>query len=80
MLQRNVGGNVGNLYGVGQGRWAVIDGVLVVRRPVPKSKAMQEQCSCKVVIRREKFKAVSIHCLGLLESYDLREDNKIGMN
>ena len=33
-----------------------------------------------VVIEREKsLKAVSIYCLGLLESYNLREDNKRGM-
>ena len=36
---------------------------------------------CKIVIGREnKFKAVSIHCLGLFECYDFREDNKRGMD
>tara|TARA_B110000008_G_C16542133_1_gene392744 strand:- start:7 stop:129 length:123 start_codon:yes stop_codon:yes gene_type:complete len=34
-----------------------------------------------VVIEREKsLKAVSIYCLGLFESYRLREDNKREMN
>ena len=34
-----------------------------------------------VVIEREKsLKAVSIYCLGLFESYDLREDNKRRIN
>ena len=51
-------------------------------KTVQKSKIANalSKCSCKVVIRREnKFEAVS-NCLGLFESYDLKEDNKRGMN
>ena len=33
-------------------------------------------CSCKVVIEKEKFKAVSNLVWVCLKSYDLREDNK----
>ena len=38
-------------------------------------------CSCSCNREREKFiKAVSIHCLGLLERCGYSEDNQIGMN
>ena len=47
--------------------------------PVSKIKiATQEQCSCKDVTEKKSLK--QLVTLDLFESYDLREDNKIGMD